>query len=114
MKKPLFSASSILEELFKKRKSPLSEGYFLCQLHQVWEELAGEEIAKVAQPLCFKHHQLTLALPSSSHMQDLHFVKESLREKINQHFPDRRVKRISFQVKNSKPIPFQSIKNIIS
>ncbi len=114
VKKQLFSVASILEELFKKPKSPLSEGYFLCQLHQMWEELAGEEIAKVAHPVGFKNHRLTIALPSSSHVQEMHFVKETLRQKINQIFPDKKVKRIYLQVKNSKPLNFKSIKKIIS
>ncbi len=114
MKKSLSSVASILENLFKKPTSPLSEGYFLCQLSQVWEELAGEEIAKVAQPIRFKNHKLTIALPSSSHIQEMHFIKETLRQKINQSFPEKRVKRIYLQVKNSKPINFISIKDIIS
>jgi len=110
----LSSISSILEEVFKKPKSPLSEGYFLCQLTQVWEELVGEEIAKVAFPVQFKNHQLTLSLPSSSHIQDMHFVKDTLRKKINQHFPDRKVYRILLKVKGSTSINFKSITNIQS
>ena len=99
MKKKLLPISSVLEDLFKRKNSPLSEGYFLCQLNQVWESLAGSEIAKMAQPISFKNHQLTLSLPSSSHIQDMHFVKEALREKINKQFPDKKVNRIQFQIR---------------
>ena len=114
MKRPLFPVASILEELFKKPKSPLSEGYFLCQLHQAWGELAGEEIAKIAQPIRFKNNQLTIALPSSSHIQEMHYVKETLRQKINASFPDKKIKSIYFQVKDAKPWDFKFVKNITS
>lgn len=99
MKKELQPLSSILEEVFKKKASPLSEGYFLSQLNYTWNDLAGCEIAKIALPIAFKNHRLTLSLPSSSHIQDMHFVKEILRKKINQAFPDKQVRRIQFQIR---------------
>ena len=96
---PLLTAGAILESLFKGKNSPLSEGYFLCQLNQVWEDLAGEEIAKNGRPILFKNSQLFIALPSSSHIQEMCFIREDLRRKINSRFPDRNIKRIIFQLR---------------
>ena len=62
MKNPFSPLSSILESLFKKDKSPLSEIYFLFQLHRNWKQLAGEEIAKSARPSQFKNQELILTL----------------------------------------------------
>lgn len=100
MKKGLKSVACLLEEVLKKQKSPLAEGYFLSKLNHVWQDLAGCEISKIAKPIAFKNHQLTLSLPSSSHMQDMHFIKEGLKEKINQQFPNEKVKNIYLQIRN--------------
>ena len=98
MKKSLFSVSEVLEGLFKKKKSPLSSGYFICQLTRFWEEIAGEEIAKTGCPVQFQNEELTIALPSSAHLHEMHFVKEALRKKINKKFPERKIKKIILKV----------------
>ena len=95
------SVTGLLEELFKKKDSPLSEGYFLCQLIRVWKQLAGSSFADVAKPIQFSRHELTLALPSSAHIQEIQFAKETLRKKINEHFPNQKVNRIKLKIKNS-------------
>ena len=81
MKAPLVSLSSVLEKLLKKKHSPLSEIYFLFQLSQNWKQLAGEEIAKFATPVQFKKQELILSLPDSTHLQEMHFAKETLKKK---------------------------------
>ena len=101
MKTSLSSLSSILEKLFKKDKSPFSEIYFLFQLRLKWKQLAGEEIAKSAKPLQFKNQELILALPDSTHLQEMHFAKEFLRKKINKRFPEKNIQKISLRVKKS-------------
>lgn len=98
------SISEVLENLFKKKKSPLSSGYFICQLVRFWEEIAGAEIANTGYPVQFKDGELTIALPSSSHLHEMHFVKEALRSKINKKFPEREVKKIILKVGNKSSI----------
>ena len=102
MKKRLTSLSDILEGLFKKKTSVFSDIYFLYCLKQAWPELAGGEIAKTGRPLSFKNQELIIALPSSSHLHEMHFVKEALRKKINAFFPHIKIKKILLQVK--KPL----------
>ena len=99
MKQPLVSISSVLESLFKKKQSHFSEIYFLFQLNRSWRELAGEEIAKYAFPIQFKNKNLILSLPDSTHLQEMHFAKEALRQKINKQFPDRSVQKVILRVK---------------
>ena len=98
-KKSLVSVSAVLENLFKNKQSPFSEVYFLFQLSQSWKQLAGEEIAKSASPIQFKNHELVLALPNSTCLQEMHFAKEALRKKINRRFPERKVQKIVLRVK---------------
>ena len=104
MKAPLVSLSSVLENLFKKKRSPFSEIYFLFQLSQKWKQLAGEEIAKAAFPVQFKNQELILALPDSTHLQEMHFAKETLKKKINKQFPEKKIQKIILRVKQRKPV----------
>ena len=98
MKKRLIPLRNIVEELFKKNPA-FSDIYFLYCLKKSWPTLTGEEITKVGRPLCFKNQELTIALPSSSHLQEMHFIKETLRKKINHFFPHIKVAKIRLQVK---------------
>ncbi len=91
--------SSVIEALFKKEKSHFSEIYFLFQLSRKWQKLAGGEIARRAVPAQFKAYKLILTLPDSTHLQEMHFVKEALRNKINKHFPDKKIQKIILKVK---------------
>ncbi|MCZ0931767.1 MAG: DUF721 domain-containing protein [Oligoflexia bacterium] len=101
MKKSLVSLSSVLENLFKKKSSHFSEIYFLFQLKQVWNQIVGNKISKLAVPNQFKNNNLFLNLPDSTHLQEMHFAKEALREKINKRFPSAKIKKIILTVKNS-------------
>ena len=101
MKKSLVSISSVLENLFKKKSSHFSEIYFLFQLKQVWNQIVGNKISKFAVPSQFKNNNLFLNLPDSTHLQEMHFVKEALKDKINKRFPKAKIKKIMLAVKNS-------------
>ena len=113
-KKSLVPIVQIIEELFKKKNSPFSEGYFLLQLIRSWPEIAGESIAQLAHPVKVTKKELTLALPSSSHVQEIQFVKEALRKKINQRFPARKVNRIILRVEKVNPINSKWVNKILS
>ena len=100
MKAPLVSLSSVLEGLFKKQKSIFSEIYFLFQLRQNWQQLVGGEISRFAFPVQFKNQELVLVLPDSTHLQEMHFAKDTLRKKINNQFPEKKIQKIILRVKN--------------
>ena len=94
MKKKLIAISSVIEELFSKKSSQFSEIYFLSQLNQSWKKLSGGEISQQAKPIQFKKQILFLQVPDSTYIQEMHFVKEALKNKINQKFPEYKVKKI--------------------
>lgn len=100
MKKKLIPLRDILEDLFKKNTA-FSDIYFLYCLKKSWLSLTGEEITKVSCPIRFKNKELTIALPSSSHLQEMHFIKETLKRKINHSFPHIKVAKILLQVQTS-------------
>ena len=97
-KKKLIPLSDAIESLFTKKSSPFLEIYFLFQLKKSWKELAGEEISQKAEPLYFRKQTLFLKLPDSTHIQEMHFVKETLKDKINQKFSDYKVQKIFFKI----------------
>ena len=110
----LTSAADILEDIFKNKKSGLSDGYFLCQLVSFWKDIAGESIAKTGQPVKVTKQELTISLPSSCHLQEMQFVKEDLREKINKLFPHRRIKRIRLKIQTEDAIDTKWTDKILS
>ena len=101
MKNPLVSLSYVLEGLFKNKNSVFSEAYFLYQLNEKWYQLAGEEISKMAVPVQFKNNELILNMPDSASLQEMHFAKELLKEKINKHFPEKKVQKIVLRAKKT-------------
>lgn len=113
-KRSLTSVADILEGLFKNKKSVLSDGYFLCQLVSSWKGIAGESIAKMGQPVKVTRQELTISLPSSSHLQEMQFVKEELRRKINQHFPHGKIKRIRLKIQTENSIDTRWTDKILS
>ena len=100
MRKPLVSISSVLENLFKKKSSHFSEIYFLFQLKQNWIQIVGNKISQTAIPTKFKNNNLFLNLPDSTHLQEMQFAKESLKEKINKRFPSAKIQKITLTVKS--------------
>ena len=91
------SSLSTLKDVMQgllRRSSPFSDLYFLWRLKEEWPSLAGSEIAQSARPCGFKNQALILGADSSGQLQDLHFVKEALRQKINRRFPRPGVKKI--------------------
>ena len=104
MKKPLVSISSVLENLFKKKSSHFSEIYFLFQLKHIWSQIVGNKISEMAVPNQFKNNNLFLSLPDSTHLQEMHFAKETLKEKINDRFPSVKIQKIILTVKNKSQL----------
>ena len=95
--KRLQALSSVVESLFTDKSSKFLEIYFLFQLRQSWRKMVGEAIFQKAKPVKFKNHVLFLRLPDSTCVQEIHFVKEELKDKINRHFSEYKVEKIIFQ-----------------
>ena len=89
--------STVVEGLFTEKSSQFLEIYFLFQVRQAWTKIAGEEISQRAKPIKFENQILFLKLPDSTHIQEIHFVKEILKNKINRHFPEYKVEKLLFE-----------------
>ena len=100
MKSSLVPLSSVLEELFKK-KTNLGNIYLLLQIKRKWKNLMGGEISKSAVPVKLKNQQLFLSVPDSSHIQEMQFIKEDIKEKLNESFPEMKIKKINLKIQNN-------------
>ena len=98
MKNKLSPLSQVIEKVFTKSSPRFLEIAFLFQLRRSWEEIAGKDFAKQAWPLGYKKQELFISLPNSAYLQEVHFVKETLRTKINKKFPLYQVKKIHLQI----------------
>lgn len=98
-KKPkgkLSIGSEVLQSLFENGKSPLSEQFLRWKLWAKWDEVVGPTIAKNAEPVGFQRGVLYVWVRNSSWMQQMIFMKDPIRETINQKFQSNFVKYIKF------------------
>ncbi|UXR64244.1 DUF721 domain-containing protein [Bdellovibrio bacteriovorus] len=108
-KKPkgkLSIGSEVLQSLFENGKSPLSEQFMRWKLWAKWDEVVGPTIAKNAEPVGFQRGVLYVWVRNSSWMQQMIFMKDPIRDTINQKFQNNFVKYIKFTL-DRREVPTQ-------
>lgn len=98
-KKPkgkLSISSEVLQSLFENGKSPLSEQFMRWKLWAKWQEVVGPTIAKNTEPVGFQKGALYVWVRNSSWMQQMIFMKDPIKDTINQKFEKNFVKYIRF------------------
>lgn len=95
-RKKLSVGSEVLQSLFENGKSPLSEQFMRWKLWAKWEEVVGPTISKNAEPVGFQRGILYVWVRNSSWMQQMIFMRDPIRETINQKFENNFVKVIKF------------------
>jgi predicted nucleic acid-binding Zn ribbon protein len=63
-----------------------------------WDRIVGEHLACNAQPAAFKQRTLIVHVTSSVWLQELHFQKKDLIQRLNQAAGDRVVDDIRFKI----------------
>lgn len=112
-KKPkgkLSVGSEVLQSLFENGKSPLSEQFMRWKLWAKWDEVVGPTIAKNAEPVGFQRGVLYVWVRNSSWMQQMIFMKDPIRDTINQKFQNNFVKYIKFTL-DRREVPTQDQTN---
>ncbi|WP_413558775.1 DUF721 domain-containing protein [Bdellovibrio sp. HCB209] len=95
-KRKLTLGSEVLQSLFENGKSPLSEQFMRWKLWAKWEEVVGPTIAKNAEPVGFQRGVLYVWVRNSSWMQQMIFLKDQIRNTINEKFENNFVRHIKF------------------
>lgn len=107
----LQSIGEVLSSVLKKKgmNSKIEENPLL----KLWPKAVGSQIASKTQPECFRGGTLFIKTISSVWVQQLHFMKEEIRNKLNKHTGRNTVKEIRFAV-GYTPIQLEASKNISS
>lgn len=64
----------------------------------IWDRVVGEPLAENAQPAAFKERTLVVHVRSSTWLQELHFQKSDLIQRLNQAAGSRVVEEIRFKI----------------
>lgn len=91
MRYPL-QLSSLVQEEMKMRG--LAERLREAEIWRLWPEVVGQTVATRAQPLRIINGILTVAVSSGPWMQELNFLKEVMKEKLNERLGGEVVKDI--------------------
>ena len=106
MKKPQ-SIHSILEKTFKALEIDVPLKSY--SIWGAWKEIVGESVALQAQPRSIRNRILFIDVSHPTWMQQLHFLKPTLLEKINSFLGEPHIQDIRFRLgKISHPLPTPS------
>ncbi len=102
----------ILQKALKRHHIPLRlEDQ---RLQKIWLEVVGPKIAAYTRPDAIKRDILFVKVANSVWMQQLHFLKQDILEKINREYKNNPIKNIFFSIdemaasvmkKDNPPIP---------
>ena len=69
-----------------------------ARIWKIWDEVVGTAIAGNAQPSWIKNGKLRVKVSSPIWLQELEFVEESIREKLNGQLGRKAVEKIEFRL----------------
>ena len=105
MKKPK-PIRSILEKTFEALE--IDVGLKAHSILRRWKEIVGESVALQAQPRSIRNRILFVDVSHSTWMQQLHFLKPTLLEKINAFLGESHIQDIRFKLGKISPAPSNS------
>jgi hypothetical protein len=79
----LVQGSEFLQAIFEGGRSPLSEQFLRWKLWRKWPEYVGSTIAEVSEPASYRRGTLYIWVKNSIWMQQLVFMLDPIRDKIN-------------------------------
>lgn len=88
----------IITSLLNDSRLPFNPGDAL--IWKVWDETVGPTIARHAQPLWIKGRRLRVQVSDPIWLQELSFLRESIKEKINGKLGRESVEQIEFRLRS--------------
>ncbi len=79
----LLGASDLVKGLMENVQKPLGVGFLRLKLEIQWAEIVGPRLADITAPAAFHNGVLDVWVAHSTWMQELWFVKEEIRQKVN-------------------------------
>lgn len=80
----LLGASDLVKGLMQNVQKPLGVGFLRLKLEVQWPEIVGPRLAGITAPAAFQNGILDVWVAHSTWMQELWFVKDEIRQKVNQ------------------------------
>jgi len=93
-KSQLEIGSEVLQALFENGKSELSVQFLRWKLWKKWPDFVGSTMAAVSEPVGYYRGVLYVWVKNSTWMQQLVFMREPMKEKINQKLEMNYVKEV--------------------
>jgi predicted nucleic acid-binding Zn ribbon protein len=103
MPKSVDDLSRVLQQVLQR-----AEGAYPDQAHRVWEvwdQAVGPEVAERCRPLSLRSGRLTVAVTNAAWMQQLSFVRDSLRDAVNRALGVTVVKEVRLRMAEADPPP---------
>lgn len=95
-KDKLTSLKNIIADIFGDSKLPFNPDDAL--IWKVWDEAVGPTISKNAHPLWIKDRNLRVTVSDPIWLQELRFVEETMKDKINEKLGRKAVEKIEFRL----------------
>lgn len=67
---------------------------------QVWDDVAGEAVARNARPLWVRNARLRVKVSDPIWLQELSFLEETLRNRLNERLGRKAVEKIEFRLRS--------------
>lgn len=98
----LTDLSSVLQTLLANGKSPLSDQFIKFKLVKSWKKIVGETAAEASLPVSLKFSRLVIWVKSSTRLQEMRFMEEDLKHRINQFLGSEQVQELRFTLDRSR------------
>jgi predicted nucleic acid-binding Zn ribbon protein len=102
-KDKLTALKDILANIFREADLPFNPDDAL--IWKVWEDVVGPTISKKAHPLWIKDRNLRVAVSDPIWLQELRFVEETMKDKLNEKMGRTAVEKIEFRLGSKQKIP---------
>lgn len=97
-KTTLTPLKDILAQLLRSADLPFNPEDAL--IWQVWDEVVGDTVARNAQPLWVKNRRLRVKVSDPIWLQELSFIEERIRKKLNERLGRKAVEKIEFRLRS--------------
>ncbi len=88
--------SDLLKGLMRNVQSPLANGFLRLQLETQWVQVVGDRLAKLSKPVAYTDGILDVWVGHPTWMQELWYVKDDIRQKVNRHLGCEWCKEVRF------------------
>jgi hypothetical protein len=97
MKRPSQKPSAVvdvLQRLFENSKSPLADGFQRWKLENQWKDIVGPTLSQHSRPIQYFKGTLIIEVTNSVWLNEIRFLLEDIKEKVNHHQGSNWVQRI--------------------